>query len=327
MHILPSLLSEDSPEGSWEGCLIKIKEHLLYSESETFLKTLPTDTALGPAELKASKSFSEGAEEKNKSLRIFEELLKAYQEYPSQFTLQRFYGFLFERKLAPFLDQGRQGRWAQLKPVLNEAYKTCFTQTHRVPKSLLDVGCGTGTYTDNLRKEWGVEAHGVTVNDLCPQAQAHAVLFYNFKPLAFKMGAETPRESQQTFDLILCIDSLCEINSDQDNYLADALKNNEADYIEDLLIGHYGIVHKIKNWIKFLGPEGRIFFSEPIYYPLLVKSMVNCLQKHCQVEVNCYPALYIQTSHLLDTQKQAWVLGISDKNLNAHLSPITFSPV
>jgi SAM-dependent methyltransferase len=171
--------------------------------------------------------------------------------YRSESTLTRFYGAVFALGVQHEVNGYRFGR---LAAVLEDL---CA----EVPpgQAILDVGAGAGYVAAALLRHRAPKAY--VAYDPVPAvrdellAQGLAALPH---PPPFK--PETP------FDAILCVDSLGEVNSDDDG----SLSRPEGIAAEDLaeqMEQRYGFAQKLAAWKPYLAPGGRILLWEPFAYP------------------------------------------------------------
>jgi hypothetical protein len=96
------------------------------------------------------------------------------------------------------------------------------------------------------------------VQDPCVGARDHLAA-EGFTVLPHPAPAEPPGGP---FDLILCADSLGEINSDDDGYLRDPANAEHPDFA-DALEDRYGFVQKLAPWKRYLAPAGKLILWEP----------------------------------------------------------------
>ena len=171
--------------------------------------------------------------------------------YRSDSTLERFYGTVFSLGLQHEVNGHRFGR---LVSVLEDA----FAET-RPGQAILDVGAGAGYVAAALLRHRSPQAY--VAYDPVPAvrdellAQGLAVLPH-----------PPPGVPVRPFDLILCVDSLGEVNADDDGLLSRAEGIAEGELPEQLE-QRYGFAEKLAAWKPFLAPGGRILIWEPFAYP------------------------------------------------------------
>jgi hypothetical protein len=186
---------------------------------------------------------------------------KNFVAYRSESTLARFYGTVF----ALGLQQEVNGfRFARLAGILADAVAG-------IPagKSILDVGAGGGFLAAALLRHRAPRSYVAydpvdAVRDELA-AQGLSVLPHPPSP-----------KPDLSFDVILCADSLGEINSDDDGALLRPDGTPEGE-LPDLLEQRYGFAHKLEAWKPFLAPEGRILLWEPFAYPEALTAVARSL--------------------------------------------------
>ncbi len=197
----------------------------------------------------------------------FSRLHKSFVAYRSETTLSRFYGFVFSHGLQLDINCFRYGRLLEvLKDLLPEISPG---------QTILDVGAGAGIIAALIRRHGAPKA--LVVQDSCAEvrdalrAQGFIVLPHpspgplpDIEPVAHS-GTLRKESIPSRFDLILCVDSLGELNSDDDGMLA----KRDAAGLEALpqrLEERYGFAHKLSAWKGHLAPQGRILLWEPFAY-------------------------------------------------------------
>lgn len=176
---------------------------------------------------------------------------KNFVAYRSETTLARFYGTVFELGLQHAVNGFRFHRLAAvLIDLLAEI---------EAGRSILDVGAGGGYVAAALLRHRAPLDY--VAYDPVPAVRAELAA-QGFSVLPHPPPAAPPSR----VDVILCADSLGEINSDEDGSL---LRSDGAtpDTLPDLLEERYGFAQKLMAWKAYLAPEGRILLWEPFAYP------------------------------------------------------------
>lgn len=189
----------------------------------------------------------------------FTRLHRNFVGYRSETTASRFYGFVFSRGLHLPINGFRFDRLAAvLGDLLPEIPPGC---------SILDVGAGAGIIASVVRRLR--EPVRLAVQDTCAEvrdelrAQGFEVLPH---PVPAAPSTNAPGAARDPFDRILCIDSLGEINSDDDGVLARPEAASDP-FFGDMLEERYGFARKLEGWKPWLAPAGRILLWEPFAYP------------------------------------------------------------
>lgn len=183
----------------------------------------------------------------------FSRLHRNFTGYRSESTLSRFYGFVFSRGLQLDINAYRFGR---LKAVLTDLLPELSPGL-----AILDIGAGSGIIASLIQRRFAPRAY--VVQDTCPEvrdelsAQGFTVLPH---PAPASQGS-----AAGGFDLLLCVDSLGEVNGDDDGRLAkpDAIDPEE---LAEMLEQRYGFAQKLEPWKPYLTPGGRVLLWEPIAY-------------------------------------------------------------
>jgi hypothetical protein len=206
----------------------------------------------------------------------FTRLHKNFIGYRSESTASRFYGFVFSQGLQLNVNAFRFGRLAViLKDLLPE-----------IPPgiSILDIGAGAGIIASILKKNRAPLS--LVVQDPCREvrdeltAQGFTVLPHPaplFPLRASRPGVSPAGPQPGGFDLLLCIDSLGEINSDDDGALAkpDGVPTGE---LAEMLEERYGFAQKLQPWRPYLAPGGRILLWEPFAYQNAMDALASLLR-------------------------------------------------
>ncbi len=171
----------------------------------------------------------------------FERLHRSFTAYPTFRTLEKFYGFCYSSKLGDLLVGYRFHRLTRLLFWLHRN----MSKGERV----LDIGSGTGTVARWLRNHKSPAE--IAAVDRVPEAEG-----------LWSQWARPPLPDE-TFSLLLCFDSLGEVNSDDD----DALQAHSPSDLPGLFAqieNRYGFTAKLEPWLSRLQPGGCIWLSEPI---------------------------------------------------------------
>jgi len=176
---------------------------------------------------------------------------KNFVAYRSESTLTRFYDTVFTLGLHREVNGYR---FARLAAVLSDALA-------EIPSghSILDVGAGAGFMSAALLRHRAPRSY-VAYDPVPAIRDELAAQGLSLLPHPPPIAPDSP------FDVILCVDSLGEINSDDDGTL---LRPDGAtpEELPVLLEQRYGFAHKLAAWKPYLAPEGRILLWEPFAYP------------------------------------------------------------
>lgn len=186
---------------------------------------------------------------------------KNFVAYRSESTLSRFYGTVFELGVQ---HEVNGYRFARLAAVLKDALA-------EIPAglSILDVGAGGGYVAAALLRHRAPREY--VAYD--PVAAVRDELSAQGFPI---LPHPPPREPASPFDVILCVDSLGEINSDDDGALSRP-GGAAAEELPALLEQRYGFAHKLASWKAYLAPGGRILLWEPFAYPEALSAVARHL--------------------------------------------------
>jgi hypothetical protein len=237
-------------------------------EFETELKNLGLSPKGWPQVLETIKAkLGSGEWEK------FSRLHRNFTGYRSESTAARFYGFVFSHGLQLDLNCFR---YARLQAILRDLLPEISPGL-----TILDVGAGAGIIATLLRKQCSPRA--LVLQDPCVevrdelQAQGFAVMPHP-APTVPPWTANASESDSALFDLILCVDSLGEINSDDDGLLA----KRDSVSLEELprhLEERYGFAHKLGPWKEYLAPGGRVLLWEPFAYQNAMESLAAILRE------------------------------------------------
>lgn len=192
----------------------------------------------------------------------FTRLHRNFVGYLSPETLGRFYGFVFSHELHLEVNGYRFNRLAAILEVL----------LARVPagRCILDVGAGAGLIASVLMKRTGPKTY--VMQDPCLEVRDFLI------SMGFPVLPEPPPPVPPVthFDLILCIDSLGELHSDEDGTLAhpEELPPEES---SRLIEERYGFAQKLEPWKGYLAPDGRVLLWEPIQHRAVWEGIARLL--------------------------------------------------
>jgi hypothetical protein len=171
--------------------------------------------------------------------------------YRSETTLARFYGLVFELGVQREVNGYR---FARLAAVLPDALAAIPAGS-----SILDVGAGGGYVAAALLRHRAPRSY-VVYDPVAAVREELAAQGLSVLPHPPPPRPATP------FDVILCVDSLGEINSDDDGALIRP-GGAPAEELPGLLEQRYGFAQKLAPWKPYLAPHGRILLWEPFSYP------------------------------------------------------------
>jgi SAM-dependent methyltransferase len=183
--------------------------------------------------------------------------------YRTDSTLARFYGTVFALGVQDLVNGNRFGRLAGILEDLGAEIAP--------GQAILDVGAGAGYVGAALLRHRSPKAY--VAYDPVPAvrdelgAQGFALLPHPPPP------APAPAEA---FDVILCVDSLGEVNADDDGSLfrPDGIAPGE---LPEQMEQRYGFAEKLSAWKPFLAPGGRILLWEPFAYPEAFAALAELL--------------------------------------------------
>ena len=189
---------------------------------------------------------------------------KNFIAYRTESTLTRFYGTVFALGLQ---HEVNANRFVRLLGILEDLFAEVPTGL-----AILDVGAGAGYVAGALLRQRAPKAY--VAYDPVPAArdellaQGLTVLPHPPPPLP-----------EKPFDAILCVDSLGEVNSDDDGLLsrAGAIPTEEmAVQMEE----RFGFAEKLALWKPYLAADGRILLWEPFAYPEAFAAVALYLGSH-----------------------------------------------
>ncbi len=180
---------------------------------------------------------------------------KRFSEYKSTALLKKMYSLILGSGGIYEVNIPRRNRLETIAQLLDEYIPPS--------QSVLDWGAGSGLLSLAIQRKLNPENYWVW--DICPDFQ------YHLESLGFKWD-----EGGQGLDLVLCLDSLGECNSDEDQSLKNALMEKRPEGGE-LIESHYGFLEKITPLLERLLPNGQLFLIEPIYMDVFWESLRNFL--------------------------------------------------
>ncbi len=176
----------------------------------------------------------------------FARLHRAFVAYPTERTARAFYDFVAGNDLHGLLACHRFDRLVAIAESLDASRPFPLDGS-----SILDIGAGGGFLATWLRDARGAR---VAVSDLSPASEA-ALAAQGFESLR-----DLPEDRR--FDFILCADSLGEVHSDEDDWLADAANAGDPAFVEELE-ARYGLARKLAALRPRLAAGGRVALFEP----------------------------------------------------------------
>lgn len=199
----------------------------------------------------------------------FSRLHKNFTGYRSESTLSRFYGFVYSQGLQLEINAYRYGR---LKAILEDLLLETPPGL-----SILDIGAGAGILAAVLKKSRPPKK--LVLQDPCKEVRDELTA-QGFSVLPHPTPAsplDLPVPDAAGFDLLICADSLGEINSDDDGALAKPNGVSAAD-LPPILEERYGFAQKLRLWKPYLAPGGRVLLWEPFAYQNAMESLAVLLR-------------------------------------------------
>lgn len=181
----------------------------------------------------------------------FSRLHRNFVAYRSETTLSRFYGFVFSQGLHLEINGFRHNR---LSAILGDLSREAVPGL-----SILDIGAGAGILASALRRHFAPKS--LMLQDPCDAARAE-LMAQGFSVLPHPAPAAP---SGAGFELLICADSLGEINSDDDGLLANPDGVDPA-LLPEVLEQRFGFAQKLRPWKAYLAPGGRLLLWEPFAY-------------------------------------------------------------
>ncbi|GEM_PF-1941014 len=215
----------------------------------------------------------------------FSRLHKNFTSYRSETTSGRFYGFVFSHGLQMDVNAYR---FRRLTSILTDLIPAVARG-----QSILDIGAGAGLIAAMLKRRCALRAY--VAQDSCREvrdeltAQGFTVLPH---PPPFSPPTAPPSSSANLpavdsvpagaglgggFDLLLCVDSLGEVNADDDGLLAKPDGIDAAD-LPEMIEQRYGFAQKLDAWKSYLAPGGKVLLWEPFAYPQAWESLAVLLR-------------------------------------------------
>lgn len=187
-----------------------------------------------------------------------------FVEYVSEDTLNRFYGFVFSRGISHEINSFR---FQRLENILNALVPILPSGL-----SLLDVGAGSGIPGTVLLKHGHPRRY--VAQDPCREVRDY-LQSMGFAVLPHPIPRIPP---EGAFDRILCLDSLGELNSDDQGALADPdlLPGERVRLVAQL----YGFGPKLEPWKPYLAGSGKVLVWEPIKHRGAWEAIESHLRDH-----------------------------------------------
>lgn len=176
----------------------------------------------------------------------FARLHRAFTAYPTEHTCRAFYDLAARYDLHDLLAGYRFDR---LRALLEAVDASCGDRLARGGTRVLDIGAGGGYVAAWLRD---VRHAVVSATDLSPLTAAR-----------LEASGFPPPAPGETFDLVVCADSLGEINADEDDWLSDPAHADHPDYPGELE-ARYGFASKLAGLTPRLAPGGAVLLFEPV---------------------------------------------------------------
>lgn len=199
----------------------------------------------------------------------FLRLHRAYVEYLSPDTINRFHGFVFSHGIQFEINSFRfhrlEGVLETLLPLLTPGL------------SILDVGAGAGIIATLVVKHAHPRIY--VTQDPCREVRDY------LQSMGFTVLPHPPPPAPPTgpFDRLLCVDSLGELNSDEDGAALepDRTPSERIRLIEQA----YGFGQKLEGWKPYLAEGGKVLIWEPIRHRQVWEAMAGHLRDHGWIPV------------------------------------------
>ncbi len=195
----------------------------------------------------------------------FRKLHRIFVGYGSEENLLRFYAFVYNKGLEGILNGFRFDR---LQSILSE-----LSPKMQPGLRILDVGAGSGFLATAILSQFAPKEY--VTQDLCPEIRMHLLI----KGLAVLPHPAPVEPPGGPFDVILCADSLGELNADEDEGIAEALKSGQSN-IPDMLEERFGFAFKLETWKPYLSSQGRVFLWEPFSQREVWGALAELLRTH-----------------------------------------------
>jgi SAM-dependent methyltransferase len=182
--------------------------------------------------------------------------------YRTDSTLERFYGTVFALGIQHEVNGFRFGR---LAGVLEDLFAEILPG-----QAILDVGAGAGYVAAALLRHRAPSAYAAydPVPAVRDELRAQGLTVLPHPP---------PPAPERLYDAILCVDSLGEVNADDDGSLARAEGVADGE-LPGEMEQRYGFAQKLAAWKPFLAPGGRILLWEPFAYPQAFAALAALLE-------------------------------------------------
>jgi hypothetical protein len=194
--------------------------------------------------------------------KTFSRLHRNFVGYVSQGTLARFYGFVFSHGLQREINGFRFHR-------LEKIIAALAARPERGAR-VLDVGAGAGIVAGAARKILSPSEY--VAQDLCDGARDY-LSSRGFPVLPHPLPASP---QGKPFDLILCADSLGELNSDEDAFLSQPA-NASLPLFAEAIEERYGFAQKLQTLKPYLSPSGRLLMWEPFSHRAVWEALARYL--------------------------------------------------
>lgn len=193
----------------------------------------------------------------------FSRLYRSFTGYRSTQTSDKFYGFVFSNDLHMEINRPRFSRLSQIIQALSQE----ISPGH----SILEVGAGAGIISTLAKAQLSPSTY--VVQDPCCEVRT----FLERKGFPVLAHPAPVQPVDASFDLILCIDCLGEVNADDDDLLSEKSPVKDEEY-PLLLEERYGIIQKLRPWKAYLAPKGRVLFWEPFKHERAWRALTKLLR-------------------------------------------------
>lgn len=190
--------------------------------------------------------------------KTFSRLHKSFASYRTDHTLCRFYNFVFKHDLQIEINQHR---FSRMVGILNG-----LATVLEPGKKILEIGAGTGLIAQIIQQHFSPSVY--SVHDMCSEVSLY-LSKQGFKTLPSPNPESTPTPTPafdsppNSFNFIICADSLGEINADDDDQLSESSPLTETEFVT-AFEERYGIAQKLSAWKNNLAADGKVFLWEPL---------------------------------------------------------------